>query len=610
MKRTLFFFLLVGCVVEYGVGQEFLTRAKAALAAKDTIAAVGLYEQAVRAGQKAGDAQYALGAIALARHRIPEAVRHLEEAVRVDDENVEALRLLGDTYVLNKNVPAALTQFRRVVKLAPKNGAVASSYGKALLSADSIDAAILQLTRAKEYTPDDPSLYEALGDAFIKQNVVPMAVMNYQKAIELEPARTERRIKLASVFEKNRQYTEAVKEFDEIIKRDSGNADAYKQKGNIYVRAKMYKQAVPALRKYTELNPKSVEGSVLYTKALNGAGDSEGTVAEAKRSLKLDSNNVDVWRLLAQAEVEIKQYEDALKAYETLKRKKAFEASDEAQYGFSLFRLGRDDDAMKSLLAAVATDSMNCDAYFSLGSIYMKKRDYEKAAAMFDKRIECDPKSISLAAYLNGAASHMQIKNYPRTRELLTKTIELKPDFLQARLWLARYYTQVDSLDNARAEYEEVLQQIGSNTDKYKREAAEAHYLLGMYYFRKQQFGSAAESFRRASVYGYEDASMQLTWGQAMLQTLDRTGDPEANAGKIQESIRHFRRTIDLEPGNAQGHLWLAQGLVQSRKEGDDKRNREIQEEACSELRKALKFEPRNEDAKKLMERIGCPGAK
>ena len=80
--------------------------------------------------------------------------------------------------------------------------------------------------------------------------------------------------------------------------------------------------------------------------------------------------------------------------------------------------------------------------------------------------------------------------------------------------------------------------------------------------------------------------------------------------GKIQESIRLFRRMIDLDPGNAQGHLWLAQGLIQSREEGDDEKNKQLQEEACRELRKVLKIEPRNEDAKKAMERIGCPGAK
>jgi tetratricopeptide (TPR) repeat protein len=609
MKRTLLL-LLVVCVVEYGFGQEFLAKAKVALTARDTTAAIPLFEQAIKVGQKPGEAHYALGAIALARQNIPDAVRHLEEAVRIDDEHVEALRLLGDAYVANKNLPGALAQFRRVVKLAPKNGAVAASYGKALLAADSTDAAIVQLTRAKEYTPNDPSLYEALGDAFVKHNVVPMVISNYQRAIELDSANTERRIKLATVYEKNRQYTEAVREFDEIIKRDSTNADAYRQKGNIYVRAKMFRQAAAPLRKFTELRPKSVEGSVLYTKALSGAGLYDETVVEGKRSLQLDSNNVDVWRLVAQAQVETKQYQDALNSYDAIKRRKAFEAGDQGQYGLSLFRLGLDEGAMSSLLEAVATDSTNCDAYFSLGSIYMKKRDYVKAAEMFDKRIDCDPKSISLAAYLNGAASHMQNKNFVRTRELLTKAIEVKPDFLQARLWLARYYTQVDSLDNARTEYDEVLRQIGTNTDKYKREAAEAHYLLGMYYFRKQQFGSAAESFRRASSFGYDDASLRLTWGQAILQTLDRLGDQDANDVKIAESIRHFRRVIDLEPGNAQGHLWLAQGLIQSRKEGNDQKNQEIKEEACNELRKALKYEPRNEDAKKAMERIGCPGAK
>ncbi len=606
MKRALVLVLL-GCMVEFGFGQEFLLKGKAALASKDTAGAIAAFEQALKVNQKPGDAHYQLGAIASARGQVADAVKHLEEAVRIDDENVEALRLLGEGYVKNKNFAGAFTQFKRAVKYGPKNGAVAASYGKALLAADSTDAAIRELTRAKEYLPEDPSIYEALGDAFSRHNVVPMVIMNYQKAIEYDPAGTSRRIKLANVFEKNRQYTEAVKEFDEIIKRDSTNADAYKQKGNIYVRAKMYKNAVAPLRTYTGLQPKSVEGSVLYVKALSGANDNEETVKEAKRSLKMDSSNVDVWRSLAQAQVETRQFQDALVSYEALKRRKAFGPSDESQYGLALFRTGRDEEALTSLLAAVAADSTNCDAYFSLGSIYMKKRDYERAGAMFDKRIDCDPKSISLAAYLNGAASHMQTKNYPRTRELLVRAIAVKPDFLQARLWLARYYAQVDSLDNAKAEYDSVLQQIGSNTDKFKREAAEAHFLLGMYYFRKQTFPSAVESFRKASSLGYEDPSLRLTWGQAVLQTLDRTAaDPATNQAKIADATRLFRRVVELEPGNAQGHLWLGQALIQARIEGDDVKNKQLQEEACGEFRKSLKLDPKNEDAKKAMERIGC----
>jgi tetratricopeptide (TPR) repeat protein len=602
--------LFLGCVLQYGYGQDFLTKGKVALGAKDTSAAITAFEAAVKAGQKPGEANYYLGSIALARGNMPNAIRYLEEAVRYDDENVDALRKLGEAQVLNKNVKAALPHLRRAIKLAPKNGEAMAAYGRALLTVDSVDAAIVQFTRAKEFSPDDPTIYEGLGDAYGRQNVVVMVVSNYQKAIELEPRNVERRIKLANVYERDRKYTEAVREYDEIIKLDSTNAGAYMQKGNILLRAKLYRQAVPTLRALTQLQPKSVEGSVLLTKALSGAGDYAEVVKEGKRSLKLDSANTDVWRMVAQAQVETKEYTEALTSYDALKRRKAFKPEDQAQYGLALARLGRDDEALKSLLEAVAMDSTNCDAFFSLGAIYMKKRDYEKAAGMFEKRISCDTNSLSLPTYLNAAASYMQTKNYPRVRELLTRVIEVKPDFLQARLWLARYYTQVDSLDNAKSEYDEVLKQIGTNTDKYKKEAGEAHYLLGMYYFRKQSFASAVESFRKASGFGYEDPGLRLTWGQAVMQTLDRTGNAEENAAKIQESIRLFRKVIELDPNNAQGHLWLAQGLIQSRVEGDDEKNKQLRDDACGELRKVLKIEPKNEDSKKAMERIGCPGAK
>ena len=235
MKRTIVV-LLLGCVVEYGYGQDFLAKAKVALAAKDTAAAIAAFEQALKAGQKPGEVHYYLGAIAFARGQIRRSdhdisKRRSESTTRTSD----ALRHLGECLRAEaRTYQGAIAQFRRVMKLAPKNGAVAASYGKALLAADSVDGAILQLTRAKESTPDDPSIYEALGDAFAKQNVVPMVVMNYQKAIELDPAQHRTAgSSLRSVYEKNRQYTEAVKQFDEIIKLDSTNADAYIQKGNI-----------------------------------------------------------------------------------------------------------------------------------------------------------------------------------------------------------------------------------------------------------------------------------------------------------------------------------------------------------------------------------------
>jgi tetratricopeptide (TPR) repeat protein len=612
MKRALVF-LLLGCMVEFGFGQEFLLKGKAALASKDTAAAIAAFEQALKVNQKAGETHYQLGAIALARGQVADAAKHLEEAVRIDDENVDALRLLGDTYVKSNNLAGAITQFKRAVKYGPKNGAVSASYGKALLAADSTDAAIRELTRAKEYLPDDPSLYEALGDAFAKQNVVSMVVANYQRAIELEPTGTARRIKLANVFEKNRQYTEAVKEFDEIIKRDTTNADAYRQKGNILLRAKMYRLAIAPLRTYTELQPKSAEGGLLYSRALFGAKAWTDLIPEAKRALKLDSTNAEVWRMLANAQVEAgtkdtSLFRQAVRSFETLKRLKAFGRTDQADYGTALFRSGQDDAAMAALLDAIAADSTICDAYASLGSIYMRKTDFVKAAAMFDKRIDCEPQSVPAAVYLNGANSNMQTKNYARTRALLTRLTELRPDLPQARFAKARYFSQVDSLDYAKAEYDTVIQQIGTRTDKFRREIAEAYYEIGRYYVTKQQFGASIEALKKAASFGYPgETTLHLIWGSALLNTLDRTPtDPAQNRAKVLDAIDHFRRSIKADQNNSAAHLNLGLALLQARIEGEDAKNKQIREEACGEFRLVLKREPKNDEARAAMERIGC----
>jgi len=235
-------------------------------------------------------------------------------------------------------------------------------------------------------------------------------------------------------------------------------------------------------------------------------------------------------------------------------------------------------------------------------------KDYAKAAEMFDKRIACDPR-IHMGAYMNAAASHMAMKNFARARDLLTAVVEKRPDYPRARLYLARYFVQVDSLESAKAEYDSVLKQASSD-DRYKKEVAEAHYQTGMYYFTKQLYAAAVESYRKAAANGSDDASLQLNWGIAVMQTLDPTGSQDDNNRKVEESIKHFRRVIEKETNNAQGHLWLAQGLIRSRVEGDDAKNIKLKEEACSELRKVLKLDPRNEDARKTMERVGCPTAK
>jgi tetratricopeptide (TPR) repeat protein len=591
------------------VGQESLMKARSALANKDTALAVGHLLDALKAGSRPAEVNFLLGSIAFDRGKLDDAISYLQVSVKADDENADALAILGLALAEKKDLAGALVHLRRAEKFGKKNPRVLLALGRALLAADSLDAAIQRLTLAKEYDPNNPAIYVLLGDAFLKQNVPPLAVTNYQEVIRLTPKDVATRAKLAKVFEDQRNYTEAVRVYDDVLVLDSTNTTAMFAKGKILVRAKLYPRAIVPLKRYTEVFPKSVEGSQYYAKALSGAGYSVDAAKEGHRSLKMDSSNADIWRLEAEALVETKDFAGALKAYEGLKRRKAFKNDDYAGYGNALVGVGKEDEALAALLAAVAADSTNCDPYYNLGSLYMKKREWARAAAMFERKIICDPRS--LGAYLNASACYLQPanKNFDRARELLMKTLEIKPDFLYGRLWLGRYYSQVDSLDQARAQYEEVLKQIGSNTEKYRNEAGEAHYMLGSSYFTTKQYSRVTESMRRASSLGYDNAGLQLTWGQSLLQLLGPEKGQEENKRLVEEAIGHFRKATTMDQGSAGAHLWLAQGLVLARVEGDNAGNKKLKEEACGEYRKVLRIDPGNADAKKGMERIGCPGA-
>ena len=605
MKRTMIWIFLVVCG-QFAYGQDFFTKARVALSSRDTAAAVQAFEAALKNGQKPAESNYYLGAIAYARHNVKEASTRLQASVRQNDENIDALALLAEIYMHEKNTEAALSTFRRAQKVAPKNVAAATGFGMALLAVDSTDAAIIQLTRAKELDANNPAVYMALGDAYLKQNVVPLATSNYQRAIDLAPNNLAFRFKLARTYEKNRQYNEAVSQYDSIATIDTTYADAYLEMGKIYIRAtgSQKRLAIAPLKKYVTKRPRSVEGAVLYTRSVFLAEDYPEAAKAARHALDLDSSSAEIWRIYAYSLTELKGYKMAIVAFDKLRGMKEFKPEDLSKYGTDLMALGREDEALGILEESIGADTSNCEVFFNLGTLYMKKQNYDTAAAMFERRIVCDPRSLS--SYVNAAACRMQTKEFDRARELLTKALELKPDFLQARLWYARYYAQVDSLEEANTQYDQVLRDIGADVSKYKSQAGEAYQMKAALNFRRERYERVVEDLRKAQTLGIENAGLHLSWGQALLQLLDKDATADENRGKIEESIMHFRKAIAMESSNSQAHLWLGQALIMSRKEGDDVRNKELVEEACNEFRKVLRIEPKNQDAKKSMERVGC----
>lgn len=499
------------------------------------------------------------------------------------------------------NYQKAISLFRDALKKQKKNPELYFLLGKALYNIDSLDAAIIAFTQARELDNKNPAIYVSIGDVYAAQTITPAAIIEYQKAIDVNMGYVEAHLKLAKSYKKLKRWNDAAKEYLIAIQLDSTNTVFYDELGNIYFLAKQYLNASRMYQKLTELQPDSLQPHILYMKSLYEIRDFENTIKAANKVIIIDSNHVDAFRIKAFSLIELKNFKQAEETVLRLQQKIGLNAEDYYILGKAQYGQDKKELAIQSYENAVKLDSTLVDAYTDLGAMYMMLRRYEESAIAYEKKIALD--SMSLSAYLNASASYVQLRNYEKSRVLLRRAVEIKPDYIGTRLRLAQTYAFMDSLESAKREYDEVLALIGDQSQKYRNELIEAYNMITTIYFQKQKYLNAIEWAKKGMAVGADDASIRLLLGQALI--LSRGDDPDENRKRMEEAVKHFRQAIEYNPKNAQAHLWLAQGLIFLRIEGEDELNKKLADEARKEYKIVLQLDPGNPDAKKGLERIG-----
>ncbi len=592
--------------------QDAYQRGLEALGRRDTAAAMAAFDEAMNSPSRKTDAARQLARLSYQAGNMGATTKHLDQLLAMEEDDVEALKLYGDVMVRSSRAVEATAYYRRASLLAPDNPGISLSLGKALLAADSADAAIVHLSIARIHAPKNAEVYEALGDAYARIGVAQMAVTDYKEALRLDKKNTRLRMKVAELLVDNRKYNEAADMFRSIHAIDTSYAEAYLEEATLYCRAEMYKNALPSLRTYRTLRPRSVAADSLYAIALTETRSNAEAVRFFRQKLARDSSSVEYWRMYAHALHGMREYGKSVNAFAALNRRGSLTAEDNRLLAQAYARLGKDQDAIAAFEEAIAADTAACDPFYDLGTLYMKQKEYGKAADMFERRIRCD--SSSVGAYLNAGSCCLAMAgsagdrsaSLARARELLALALHRAPDYLPTHHRMAQYYALVDSFDLAKEEYEAVLKEAAKDPKRYRKEAAESHGQIAMYYSYRKEPQRALPSFRTAHSLGYENATMQFNWGLAYLQTVDPQKPEQENRVTTESAVSHFRRATALDPNNAQAHFWLGAGLIRLRIPGNDASIRSLTAEACKEFRTALRLAPENEDVKKEMTRYGC----
>ncbi len=272
---------------------------------------------------------------------------------------------LGHLYLRQKNFQDAFEHFSKVPKGTPQF--VEASFYAGLMqynlknveSAQGIFRSVADETR--------------LTSAFNNVGAISMHIARAEKNPQQKADLTEEGLRFLS------QAAQSAPE-DDVVKYNYGYA--------LFLAGK-HKEAIEQLREFVASNPRDGQAYFLLAKSMEKAGDSKAadidnqarlflpTYAKAQTEWQKTATTGDIpFRLFTDFNrTEFNRPQDVPIGKQTN------EPENPIQKARDLYKAGRDDEALIELRRIIATDPMNAEAYYLIGSIHLRRGDVEPAVS-------------------------------------------------------------------------------------------------------------------------------------------------------------------------------------------------------------------------------------
>ncbi|MBI3365879.1 MAG: tetratricopeptide repeat protein [Ignavibacteriae bacterium] len=439
----------------------------------------------------------------------------------------------------------AIEAFREATQKDKKNPEAFLLLGTAYLKADSADQAVGALVQARELSPNDAQIYLLLGDVYAQQHFIAPALEQYKKAAELDSVKPDIFLKIAEYSWKARSYNETRNAYMKVLQLDSTNAVALTHLGSIYVRAKppQWQNALPIYIRLSKMYPDSLSILSIYVRVLAENEFWKDLVPVAKKVLDRNPDNDEINAIYGEALVKTGQSEEAIKQLEKL-NPDSMKTEDLISLAKAYKGTEKYDKAIAIYQRVLKRDSTRCDIPYDLGTTYMKVKDYSSAVTMFEKKIACDTAGgYQFASHLNAAMSLMQLKNFKDAKTHALKSVEYKPDHVQAWQIVAQIYGQLDQTDDEITAYKKVIDlalAASENGDagKYNAQLLEAYRMIGVRH----------------------------------LIDATKTKEPDAAKKKYVASLEYLKKALALNPKDCSLLLWTAQSYQNSNNKEEAKK--------------------------------------
>jgi tetratricopeptide (TPR) repeat protein len=268
---------------------------------------------------------------------------------------------------------------------------------------------------------------------------------------------------------------------------------------------------------------------------------------------------------------EKKEYLQAAKIYDEL-RKKYFMYSDIYNgLGVNLKVLGKVDDAIKAYIRAIQIDPLNGFIYNNLSNAFKSKQQYQKAIQASYDAIRCDRKNAEF--YNNIGLLYEKVKQYENAIGAYKMAIKLNPKYTKAINNLGVLFYEIKEYEksadifqivlNVDPTYYEAYSNMGAALNKAKK-YKEAIKALETAIQKNPKHSGAYTNLGNVynKIYDYKQAvkmhEKSIKLDPKGYNAYSNVGTSYKNLGQMNNAIKSYKKSIELKPDFVNAHFDLA----------------------------------------------------
>jgi len=313
---------------------------------------------------------------------------------------------------------------------------------------------------------------------------------------------------------------------DAVLAKEDGKPEGLFVLAKVELAKQRYDDAIAALRRAVDARPDWSQAHYLLGTALFFDGDTNGARSAIVRSIELDPNAVDGYKMLLRVHAKLGDHRLAVEAGERALARDPEDIATRIQVAQSLVQDRRFDEALGRLLA-IPEEKRGAEGNFAIGRVYAFREEWDNARKFLGIALEAMPGSAEVLSALVqiDAREGKLADSFSRIRAAR----DANPNDAQLQILYGEIAAAARQADDAEAAFRKAIEIDPNGLGAYTN-LASLFVLTG-------RIPEAIATYERAIEQSPKSGSLHL-----VLASLLEAG------GRLEDAMGHYETAIEVDP--------------------------------------------------------------